>query len=780
MSHSNSSWIVCSAPREAPRARLVCFPHGGGGAQAFRNWPQGLPEWLEVLAINPPGRGARLREPPITGMARMVEDVTGALAPYLDLPFLIFGHSVGALIAFETARALEAQGLRPLRVLLSGYAGRGMAAGSKALSMASDEELLASIAGLGLLPADAVQSEGLRDVMLPPLRADYALAERHELAGDARIAAPLTVLGGRQDPIAGPDDLEGWRGRTEAEFGVRLFDGGHFYTEAARSELLETVADIAGRALAALPPSLMIGASEDYPLGTCLHELFRLQAKATPNALALFGLDRQLTFSEIGRESDVLARKLVALGCGVDRMAAILMETSADFAVACLAILKAGGAYLPIPTVTPDRVIGEILDSVGPVAVVTRPALVSRLPGGWRGKGRCIALGEGWCERIAARALPALDSTREQPGPDSLAYCVMTSGTTGKPKGIVCPHKGAVNSYWWRFRHLPYGEGEREACNVFFVWEVLRPLLMGRAAYVIPDDVIFDPRRLVSFLETHAITRVLFTPSLFEQVLNAGGPRLAERLAGLRMVILNGEVVSAALAARARALLPGVALVNDYSISECHDVATSRIGEGQPVPGSRTLPAGKVMANVRVYILGESLAPVPWGVPGEVYVAGPTLARGYLNLPEMTQERFIPDPFQGGNARMFRTGDVGRALPDGQLELRGRSQFMIKLRGYSVVPSAVEASIAAFPPIGAAAVVPIGDPETGQPVSLAAYIVGRNGLMDASSIASLRAHLKERLPAYAIPAHLIAMAELPIPTAGCAARGPARMARRAG
>ena len=121
--HSTSSWIVSSCPRDKPRARLICFPHGGGGTQAFRAWPDCLPEWLEVLAINPPGRGARLREPAIDDMARMVAEITAALTPALDLPFLLFGHSVGALIAFEVARALEAQGLQPLHVLLSGYAG---------------------------------------------------------------------------------------------------------------------------------------------------------------------------------------------------------------------------------------------------------------------------------------------------------------------------------------------------------------------------------------------------------------------------------------------------------------------------------------------------------------------------------------------------------------------------------------------------------------------------------------------------------------------------------
>jgi amino acid adenylation domain-containing protein len=716
---------------------------------------------LEVLAINPPGRGARLREAPIEDMGGMVEGAISALAPFLDLPFLLFGHSVGALVAFEAARALEAQGLRPLHVLLSGYADPVLAKRHPSLSKASNEELITSIAGLGLLPPDVIGADGLLELLLPPLRADFGLAERHEVADGARITAPLTVLGGNEDPIVEATGLRAWRVRAEGAFEVRLFNGGHFFTETARDELLAAVAGIAALELARLPPSIMLGPQEDYPLDACLHDHFRRQANATPDALALHGATRQLTFGGLDQESDLLARQLLSLGCGVDRMVAILMETSADFVAAYLAILKAGGAYLPIPPVTPDRAIGEILESVRPIAVVASPAQARRLAGRWPAE-RCVILGEGWVADLKSRPLPALESMAETPGPDSLAYCVMTSGTTGKPKGIGCPHKGAVNSYWWRFAHLPYGESEREACNIFFVWEVLRPLLMGRPAYIIPDDVIFDPRRLIDFLEAHAITRVLFTPSLFEQVLNVGGAAIARRLPALRMVILNGEVVSAALAERARAVLPGIELINDYSISECHDVATSRIGEGPPAPGSRSLPAGKVMANVRVYILGDNLAPVPWGVPGEVYVAGAALARGYFDLPEMTAERFLPDPFQGGQERMFRTGDAGRALPDGQLEIQGRSHFMIKLRGYSVVPSAVEAAIAAFPAIGAVIAVPIDDPATGQAASLAAYIVGRERSLTGEDLTALRAHLKDRLPAYAIPADLIELPELPI------------------
>ncbi|NKB16719.1 MAG: alpha/beta fold hydrolase [Sphingomonadales bacterium] len=628
-----------------------------------------------------------------------------------DLPVILFGHSVGAVVAFEVARRLEAVGRTTvMHVIVSGHAEPSVAHGARSMSHLPDDQLLAEVAALGLLREDMLDANGVAEVILPPIRADFALAEGYHPAPEVQIAAPLTALGGVDDPIVDATQLGAWATRTAARCKVHTIPGGHFFTQSARAEVLAIIAGIATDCYAARPKSIAIGAAENYPVDACLHTLFRRAASATPDAVAVVGMDRSFTFAELNAASDLLARALIARGCGIDRMVAILLETSVDFVVAYLAILKAGGAYLPIPMVTPDRAIADILDHVRPVCVISRSSGSQRLPLAWQGSARCIQLDAGWEAELAQRLLPSLASA-ETPGPDDLAYCVMTSGTTGAPKGIMCPHRGAVNSYWWRFVYLPYGDHEREACNVFFVWEVLRPLLQGRPAYVIPDDVIYDPRRLIIFLQEHAITRILLTPLAVRAGARGRGDDLTERLSAVRIVILNGEVVSLALAERARRLLPHVTVINDYSISECHDVTTSRIEGAEPQPGSRTLPAGHVMANVRVYILDDDLAPTPWGVPGGSYtLPGPTLARGYLNLPDETAARFLADPFQGSGQRMFRTGDIGRLLPDGQLEVHGRAKFMIKLRGYTVVPSAVEAVIARHPAVQAAVVTTVDDP----------------------------------------------------------------------
>ncbi|MCH9807192.1 MAG: SDR family NAD(P)-dependent oxidoreductase [Alphaproteobacteria bacterium] len=772
MSHRGSKWIQASARRGQARAHLVCLPHGGGSAQAYRDWGRVLPDRVEVIAIAPPGRGARFREPAITQMAAMRAAIADALAPIIDKPYAIFGHSVGALTAFELALELQARRAPPpMRVFLSSYASPQVAAIAETFHDRSEADLLQFLDGLGHdalfdAPASDMDAE-LRQHMLKAVRADFKLAETHRVTNGARLQSPMTILGGACDPTLPPSALDGWSQHAADSFEKHIFPGGHFYTETARDELLDLIASSMDRDLNARPKSIVHGKREAFPTDKCLHRHFRDQVTKTPHDTALVGAGGAMTFAQLDQQSDLLARRLIALGCKPDRLVAILMATSAEFVIAYLAALKAGGAYLPIPVATPDAAIGDILAAADPVAVVTCQQNVSRLPQKWQAANRSIVMHADWAAELASASLGDLE-TADQPTADNLAYCVMTSGTTGKPKGIVCPHRGAVNSYWWRYRHLPYHGSEREACNVFFVWEVLRPLLQGQPAYIIPDDTIFDPRRLIEYLGSNAITRVLFTPSLLDQILSAGGAALAKQLPDLRTVILNGEVVTTSLARRFANALPGVALINDYSISECHDVATLDATNAAADAHGRYLPVGAPMSNVSIYVLGRSREPVPQGEAGEVWVGGDSLARGYLNQPDLTATRFRPDPFAvtpslGTPApRMYQTGDVGRLRADGQLEISGRSDFMVKLRGYTVVLSAIEAEICSHPQCSAAVVIAIDDPETGQPDHLVAYVAGQSGKPTADAVSNLRAHLKQRLPQYAIPSFIVPLAALPI------------------
>ncbi|MCI4665745.1 MAG: AMP-binding protein, partial [Neomegalonema sp.] len=751
------------------RLSLFCFPHGGGGATSYQAWVDELPDDVALYAYAPPGRGPRLRDPAHASLTEAAEAAARMLcaehAELLTGAFALFGHSVGALLAFETARALEARGAPPPALVgLSGHAAPALASRAARTAHLDDDALFEEIRALGGLPDVAPDEEAqLRELVLAPTRADFRLAEAHHIAPETQLAAPLALFAGADDEAASPQAMEGWRKHSSNVSAAYCFAGGHFFTETACAEVVATLLLGVAQAIQARPRSILRGPAEPAPIEMGLDELFERQAAASPDATALVGADRTLTYRELDEEADLLAAELIARGVQTDRIVALFLETSADFMVGYIAALKAGGAYLQLDIRAPEATLAGALDKAAPIAILTRPDLIDKLPDAWRGKA--VALGPGWAMRLAnAGRRPPPRERRRSCGQD-LAYAVMTSGTTGAPKAILCPHQGAVISYDWRYTHLPYGPNEREGCNVFLVWEALRPLLRGAECRLIPDDVIYDPPRLAAFLAEHRITRMLFTPSLLEQFL-AGDEDLAALTPELKLILLNGEVVTSALLARARARLPQARIVNDYSISETHDVGHIDLTDLELSRG-RFAPAGRVMSNVAVYILdcdaleAGRYEPTPWGVAGEIFVGGPTIARGYLGDEAQTAERFLPDAFSAApGARMFRTGDLGRFTPDGALEISGRAKFMIKLRGYSVVPSAIEATAAELDEVAAAALVPVLDPATSQPESLALFAAPSVGRM--IDVEQLRAHLAASLPHYAVPAQIELLPALPV------------------
>jgi thioester reductase-like protein len=309
---------------------------------------------------------------------------------------------------------------------------------------------------------------------------------------------------------------------------------------------------------------------------------------------------------------------------------------------------------------------------------------------------------------------------------------------------------------------------------VFFIWEMLRPLLRGATTVVIPDEVIYDPPALVGFLEEYGITEVLVTPSLLATLLDAEGPNLADRLSSLRTLWLNGEVVTKALARRALGLLPHVRLWNVYSISETHEVAAGYVKVLVEDPRSTHCSVGPPRDPERVYVLDEDGNRVTDGTAGELCVGGDLLARGYVNLPEKTAERFVEDPFVGEEgARMYRTGDKARLLLGGELEILGRVDFMAKVRGYSVELGAVEAAIEKHVAVNGCVVIAEG--EEGTDKRLVAYLVPEtddgedNGRYADWSVdpktgraPEIRRRLAESLPHYMIPAVYVEVGSLPL------------------
>ena len=496
----------------------------------------------------------------------------------------------------------------------------------------------------------------------------------------------------------------------------------------------------------------------------CLHELFEEQARKTPEETAVADERGELTYGELDWKADRLAVYLRGEGVGPDEVVGVYLERHLEFVVACLATLKAGGAFLPLELAYPPSLLGDVLDDSEPRVILTQASLAERLPE----RQPRFCLDGGWENAIGADAGPT-DGTR--PGPESLMFVSYSSGTTGKPKGIANPHRAAVRSYLWRFGLSDYSVGDRVGCGVFFIWEAFRPLLRGATTFVVPDEVIYDPAALVRYLEERRITETLMTPSLLEAVLDEGGPNIGESLNRLRTLWLNGEVVTKTLARRALKLLPNVRLLNLYSVSETHEIAAGNLQELVESTEATHCPVGQPKDSDRLYLLDGDRNPVPVGMPGEIYVGGELLARGYVKLPEKSAERFLPDQFSPEDgARMYRTGDKARLLSDGNLEILGRVDFMVKIRGYSIELGAVEAAILERLAVESCVVVVEG--EEGEDKRLVAYLVPSSDpdrrqadwRVDPKTGRSseIRRILQDSVPHYMIPVVYVEVGSLPL------------------
>ncbi|KAK9419587.1 putative Carrier domain-containing protein [Seiridium unicorne] len=500
-----------------------------------------------------------------------------------------------------------------------------------------------------------------------------------------------------------------------------------------------------------------------------LAALFVEQVHATPNAIALEDESRTLTYAELDRETASLAHKLRVHGVARDKLVGVLLGRSADYVIACLAALRAGGAFLVLELAYPPGLLSDVIEDAGPTVIITHRAHVGKVSG----SSNLIILDElkAGTENIehaggmkhTLLSLPADDDL------DRLAFVSYSSGTTGRPKGIANPHSAPVRSYDLRFGLSDLGPGDRVACNVFFVWEILRPLIRGATVFAVPDEASYDPVALVELLSTRKITETLMTPTLLATIL-ARNTKLSS-LNHLRTLWLNGEVVTTDLARRAiRALPESTRLLNCYSASETHEISCGVIKDMMS-DDATVCPVGPPLDPEHTYILDQSGSRVEPGLSGELFVGGGLLARGYLNLPEVTSKAFVPDPFNPGQ-RMYRTadyvlkGDLARILPSGLLEILGRVGGMIKVRGYTVQPGAVEHTIMKNLAVSHCAVVAHGD---GLERQLVAYFVrdedagGRNDFTveESGYSPSARKVLTTHLAHYMIPALWCELREIP-------------------
>lgn len=488
---------------------------------------------------------------------------------------------------------------------------------------------------------------------------------------------------------------------------------------------------------------------------TCLHHFFKAQAEKTPTRLAVVSREAEKDYSELDRESDALSVYLRQHGVSPDDRVGIFMEPCAAYIVACIGALKAGGAFMPLALESPDNLLKNILEMSKPKAIITTEHHFQRLSPSPNTHVLMIDTDSTWREM-------GVESEHLAVSHHNLAFVPYTSGTTGDPKGVMQTHEAMLSSYFGRYTFSSCQAGDRVACNIFFAWEFLRPLLNGGTVYVIPDDVVFLPRTLLKYISENEITEMLFTPSLLQGILNStDADVLRADFKSLRVVWLNGEVVSGSLKEQALAVLPAAArLFNTYSICEAHDVCTVEL-KSSPSDASKVCSVGLPMIGVKVRVLPESSLDLATDGTGELYIGGLGLARGYLETSELTQQKF----FHVSGEKYYASGDLAEIDPRGMVTVIGRNDSMVKIRGYTVYLGGIEAILRKHCDVLDAAVTVEGDDSNNR--WLLAYVSRKpesTWRVNAGSATSkdLRNLLERFLPHYMVPNRYVEIEKLPI------------------
>jgi amino acid adenylation domain-containing protein len=498
-----------------------------------------------------------------------------------------------------------------------------------------------------------------------------------------------------------------------------------------------------------------------YPHERLIHQLIEEQAEKTPDAVAVVFEDAALSYQELNARANQLAHHLLALGIRPDDRVVVYMERSLEMVVGLLGILKAGGAYVPLDPDYPPERLAYMIGNCSPRALLTQRALLNRLP------------------ELLAPSVPLVVPDRDtgigqrpahNPDPvllglmsSHLAYVIYTSGSTGRPKGVMNQHDGVVNRLLWAQNEYRLGADDRVLQKTPFsfdvsVWEFFWPLLTGARLVMARPRGHQDPHYLADCIESAGITTLHFVPSMLQIFLDQVG---AKRCRNLRRVLCSGEALPYVLQERFLLQWPAIELHNLYGPTEAAiDVTAWRCRADLHVG---IVPIGWPIANIHIYILDARLQPVPLGVPGEIFIGGAGVARGYLNQPELTKERFIADPFSSkADARLYKTGDLGRWLADGSIEYLGRNDFQVKIRGFRIELGEIEAQLARCPGVREAVVIARED-QAGDK-RLVAYLVAQGGHELAAP--ELRARLAERLPDYMLPGAFVALPALPLTANG--------------
>jgi amino acid adenylation domain-containing protein/thioester reductase-like protein len=486
----------------------------------------------------------------------------------------------------------------------------------------------------------------------------------------------------------------------------------------------------------------------------CAHNFIERQAELTPEATAIIAGGERVSFRQLNEQANQLAYYLRSRGVGPDVLVAVFCERSPRLVIALLAIWKAGGAYVPLDPAYPEERLAFMLQDSHVPVILTQEALLARLP---RYDGAVVCLDRDWSELVSGQPVENLTGGA---GSSDLAYIIYTSGSTGQPKGAMIHHRGLVNYLTWSVKAYEMAEGQGAPVHSSIAFDLtvtglFVPLAGGRPATLVPDEgrVV---GALCTALRNGGFSLVKVTPSHLEMIAQFLPPAAAER--ATRRLVVGGEALYGDTVRYWADHAPDTLIVNEYGPTETvvgccvFEQRASQVGRG-PVP------IGRPIANTSLYVLDKYLQPVPPGVPGELCIGGAGVASGYLNRPELTAERFVPDPFSDcREARMYRTGDLVRYRPDGNLEYLGRVDQQVKVRGYRIELGEIESVLQLQPAVRAAAVT-VREDSPGDK-RLVAYVVPKENA--GLSRDELIAFVQTRLPEYMVPSAWVVLDALPL------------------
>ncbi len=487
----------------------------------------------------------------------------------------------------------------------------------------------------------------------------------------------------------------------------------------------------------------------------CIHQLFEDQVARTPEAVALIWEEKQLLYRELETRANQLAQVLCQRGVGPEVRVGICIEHGHgfDLVVALLAILKAGGAYVPLDPTYPRERLAFILNDSRVTTLLTHQHLVDKLSE-YESMILCLDTEQNGID--AASTEPVQVSVKS----DNLAYIIYTSGSTGRPKGVMIEHRSLTNYLCWINEHLlsdtthylpVVTKSTFDAC----LKQLFAPLLKGGTTWLLSKEVLTQPADLLKAMGTRVNVGLNCVPSLWSALLERIDANQATiPPESLTHLYLGGEQVKKDLIDRSLGIFPHLQIWNMYGPTE----ATANVCIGR-ITDKNTITFQTTVNNTQIHLLDDQLHVVPIGTPGELYVGGACVARGYVNLPELTSEYFIPNPFSDGlSDRLYKTGDRARYCPDGTIELLGRIDQQVKIRGFRIEPGEIESVLQEHPLIDS--VVVIASEDTSGDARLVAYVVLKKDAVP--SLSDIRRFSKERLPDYMVPAFFVVLDALPL------------------